>query len=149
MGPAVACFGAMHSAADWLPESALQFPLTLRVSHSALPLPQVAVPLPLPTARASGASVDAAHHPPGLLAHWLSALLLSDSCSACCMPASGQTPIAQAALAALDMPVALALPVALLPTAAGRPLFPGFSCPQGPRAQSADVVLHAPHCTLW
>src|SRR3954464_15435190 len=149
MGPAVACFGAMHSVADWLPESASQFPLTLQVLHSALPLPQVAVPLQLPAVRAFGASAGAAHHLLGLLAHWLSARPLSDSCPACCTPASGQTPIAQAALAAPVVPVVLALPVALLPTTAGRPLFPGFSCPQEPRAQSADVVLHAPHCTLW
>src|SRR3954470_17207694 len=141
MGSAVACFGAMHSVADWLPESGSQFLLTLRVSHSALPLLQAAAPLPLPTARASGASVDAAHHLPGLLAHWLSARLLSNSCPACCTPGSGQMSIAQAALPAPVAPVALALPVALLPTTAGNPPFPGFSCPQGPRAQSADVLL--------
>src|SRR4051812_10047803 len=106
----------MHSVADWLPESASQFPLTLQVSHSALPLPQVAVPLQLPTARAFGASAGAAHHPLGLLVHWLSARLLSDSCPVCCTPVSGQTPIARAALAALVGPVALASPVALLLT---------------------------------
>src|SRR3954467_894856 len=132
MGPAAACFGAMHSVTDWLPESASQFPLTLQVLHSALPLPLAAVPLQLPTARAFGASAGAAHHPLGLLAHWLSARPLSNSCPACCTPVSGQMPIAQAALAAL------VVPVALLPTAAGGLLVPGFSCLQGPRAQSAD-----------
>src|SRR4051812_26681931 len=138
----------MHSVADWLPESASQFPLTLQVLHSALPLPLVAVPSQLPTARAFGASAGAAPHPLGLLAHWLSTRLLSDSCPACCTPVSGQTPIAQAALAAPAVPVALASPVALLPTAAGGLLVPGFSCLQAPRAQPADVVLHALHYIL-
>src|SRR3954466_1859646 len=103
----------MHSVADWLPESASQFPLTLQVLHSDLPLPLVAVPSQLLTARAFGASAGAAHHPLGLLVHWLSTRTLSGSCPVCCTLVSGQMPIAQVA------PVAPVVPVALLPTAAG------------------------------
>src|SRR3954469_19319144 len=107
-----------------------------QVLQSDLPLPPVAVPLRLPAAHAFGASADAAHLPLDLLARLLSARPLSGFCPACCTSASEETPIALAALAAPVLPVALRL------TAAGELLGLGFSCLQGPRAQSADVVLH-------
>src|SRR3954451_22532811 len=101
MVPAVACSGAMHSVADWLPESASQFLLKPQVLQSDLPLPLVAAPLRLPAARAFGASADAAHLPLDLLARLLSARPLSGFCPACCMPTSEETPIAHAAWASL------------------------------------------------
>src|SRR3954462_4836602 len=58
------------------------------------------------------------------------------------MSAFGGMPIALAA------PVAPALPVARLLIAADKLLGLGFSCLLRPRSQSADVVLHAPHCIL-
>src|SRR3954469_13562616 len=116
-----------------------------QVLQSDLPLPPAAALLRLPAARAFGASADAAHHPLGPLARLLSARPLSGFCPACCTSASGETPIA---LVALVAPVAPASPIALRLTAADELLGLDFSCLLKPRAQSSDVVLHVPHCTL-
>src|SRR4051812_5707569 len=101
-----------------------------QVLQSDLPLPPAAALWRLPATRAFGASADVVHLPPGLLARLLSARPLSGFCPACCMPASGETPIARVALAAPVAPVAPASPVALRLTAADELLGLGFSCLQ-------------------
>src|ERR1041384_431852 len=112
-----------------------------RVWQSDSPLPLTAAPLRLPSTRAFGASADAAHLPPDHLTLWLSARQPSGSCLACCMPASGGTPIAPA------VPAAPALPVALVLTAADELPCPDFSSLPGQRDQSACAVEHVQHCT--
>src|SRR3954471_14799176 len=96
-----------------------------RVLPPDFPLPLTAAPLRPPTARAFGASADAAHLPPDYLTLWLSAQQLSGSCPACCTPASEGTSIAPAA------------PAALVRTAADDLPCPDFSSPPGQRVQSA------------
>src|SRR4051812_17384981 len=97
----------MHSVAGSRPESALQSLLMLRVLQLDSLAPQVVVPSRLPTARAFGASADAAPLLPSLLARWQFSLPLACSCRACCMLVSEQTP---------TPPAVPALPVVQLPT---------------------------------
>src|SRR4051812_7292069 len=131
----------MQSVADWLPESASQFPSTSRALLSDSPWLPTAAPLQQSTTRAFGASADAAHLPPNPLAPWRSAQPPSDSYPACCTPASEGTSTAPVA------PVAPALPVALAPIAADGLLCPDFSSLLGPLAQSACAQQHVRHCT--
>src|ERR1041384_8676075 len=107
-----------------------------RVWQSDSPLPLTAAPLRLPTARAFGASADAAHLPPDHLTLWLSARQLSGSCLACCMSASEGTPIVPAA------PAAPALPVALVLTAADELPCPASSSLPRQREQYACAAQH-------
>src|SRR4051812_7345741 len=108
-----------------------------QVLQSDSPSPTAAAPLRLPAARAFSASADAAHLRLALPARLLFARRLSGSCPACYTSASGETPIA---LAALVAPVAPASPVARRLTAANKLLGLVFSCLLRPLAQSADVV---------
>src|ERR1043165_1615852 len=108
----------MHSVAGQRPESALQSLLMLRVAHPDSLVLQVVAPLRLPTARAFGASADAAHLPLDLLAQLRSTQPPAGSCLACCMSASERTQ---------TPPAAPALPIAQPLTTACRLPCLGFS----------------------
>src|SRR3954462_3311303 len=108
----------------------------LLVLQSGSPLPQVFAPLRLSTARAFGASADAAHLLLGLLTQLQSAQQLAGSCRACCTSVFGQTPTPQAALAS---------PVAQLPTTACRHPCLDSSGHPGQLDQSAAAAQHALH----
>src|SRR3954470_4847014 len=128
----------MHSVAGSRLESALPSLLMLRVLQQNSLVPQVVVPLQLPAARAFGASADAAHLLPSLLARWKFALPLAGSCRACCMSVSEQMP---------TPPAVSALPVAQLPTNACRHPDLGSSGHPAQLGQSAASARHGLHYT--